>query len=475
MLKRFIPQRPPHILVALRLHTSLIFATRTDSRCFQRICSQIVSGARDSRSDLQTNATPSSLPAVDACGITTVIGQVMAAQANFVRVSIHAIEGENGTSIDSLPKRSLLCIVRGLLKKMQRRVLVGDFVRISSIDWADGRGAVEDILPRASALKEPPVANVTKVLLVFSIGMPPFQPSNATRFLVGAEAAGLPVLLVLNKADLASSEEELVAFIREIEDWGYRALPVSVADGRGLDDLASSLAHEVSVVAGPSGVGKSSIINALQLRSAGRDGSLIEMTATPSMYTHDVDDAPEQMRTSTATPPSVDIDLQVVGSVSQRMGRGKHTTRNVTLLELKSGGLLADTPGFNQPQLTGIRAEDLASLFPEVRRALQNASCSFKNCQHLQEPGCAVREGWKRHSLYSELHEELSQAADTDIARSTARKKREGTARVKSGAGGLERVEARLEAKSYRRESRRSVKQELSGLSNVTDIDDDID
>ena len=116
-----------------------------------------------------------------------IVGRVMAAQANFVRIKVEQTgEGRPFPQSSPPPQTRLLCVVRALLKKMKRQVLVGDMVRVVGIDWVDGRGMVEEVFPRTSKLDEPPVANISRVMLVFSLAMPPFMPSAATRYLVSA-------------------------------------------------------------------------------------------------------------------------------------------------------------------------------------------------------------------------------------------------------------------------------------------------
>lgn len=408
----------------------------------------------------------------------------MAAQANFVRVKIDRLEGSDAAP----PQPRLLCVVRALLKKMKREVLVGDMVRVVGIDWLDGRGMVEDVLPRGTRLFEPPVANVNHVLLVFSTSMPPIQPSAATRYLVAAEAAGLPITVVLNKADLMEMAEAAAERDR-VAAWGYRTVSVSVADQRGLDELDEVLRGRVTVVAGPSGAGKSSIINALRLRAAGLEGTLETMSAQPSGWQaaeesdkgeedeccqgdHHAEESEKSEKSSTTLSNIGEfggVELQAVGSISERIGRGKHTTRNVTLVEMGSGGLLVDTPGFNQPSVAVLPSE-LGQYFPEVRSALENNRCTFSNCQHLSEPGCVVRGDWERYSLYSILHAEMQMLEEQTAKRASGKQQREGTVRMKSRGGGKVGMEAKLETKSHRRVSRRSVKQQLSEL--VKDVDD---
>jgi len=393
----------------------------------------------------------------------------MAAQANFVRIKVEGVleeeshdhlgieqervaEEDNAielsTSNISLPKDRLLCVVRALLKKIKRKVLVGDRVRVVGIDWTDGRGMVEDVLPRETKLDEPPVANITRVMLVFSISMPPFLPSAATKYLIAAEEAGIPISVVLNKCDLVE-QQDLEEEIERLKSWGYECLSVSVKDGTGLDDLEQILQNDLTVVAGPSGAGKSSIINALCLRS------------TPGM--HDAADITTDM-------DRVNIDLQAVGEVSERIGRGKHTTRNVKIIELSKGGALVDTPGFNQPSLR-FPPSKLASCFPEIRNMLESNSeahdrCAFANCRHISEPGCIVKASdWERYPLYVEIFKELEALEEIQAKRAASKRRREGNVRHKRAAGGAIRAEARLETKSHRRISRRSANQETAELS----------
>lgn len=387
---------------------------------------------------------------------STAIGLVMAAQANFVRIKVDHLESSDD-AIDP-PRLHLLCVVRALLKKIRKEVLVGDRVLVVGIDWASSRGMVEDVLPRESRLLEPPVANVNHVLLVFSLDRPPLQPSAATRYLVAAEAAGLPITVALNKSDLLTPEEVETAVAR-VSAWGYQALAVSVVEEEGMTQLETALKERVTVLAGPSGAGKSSIINAIKLRSAGLGADI----GAASSKTGDI-------VSFNGSVSSEGVELQAVGEVSERIGRGKHTTRNVTLMQLGTGGLVVDTPGFNQPSLS-LPPNDLGNYFPEVRAALQQDTCAFSNCQHMSEPGCVVRGDWERYELYIDLHAEMRLVQDEASKRADAKKKREGAVRFKTRAGGQIGLEARLESKSYRRISRRSVKQKLSEL--VKDVEDD--
>ena len=287
---------------------------------------------------------------------------------------------------------------------------------------------------------------------------------------------------MLNKCDLLS-EEEVRREVQRLEAWGYDCVAASVREGHeaGLEALESRLKGDVTVVAGPSGAGKSSIINALSVR-----GIMAESSLSSSAENRAENSAENN-----------GVDLQAVGDVSERVGRGKHTTRNVTIVELAGGGAMVDTPGFNQPTLS-FPPTDLERCFPEIRKRLERLdehgnrqTCAFKNCRHLSEPGCIVTIGdvsgsatgsaatenpsnedpFERYPYYVELLSELQATADHLAKRAIAKRRREGTTRRKTSAGGVDRVEARLDTKSHRRTSRRSVRQEISVL-NPEDAED---
>ncbi|MCS7032012.1 MAG: ribosome small subunit-dependent GTPase A [Gloeomargarita sp. SKYG116] len=326
------------------------------------------------------------------------IGQVRAAQANFYRVITPAY-GE------------LLCTARARLKKTGQWVLVGDWVCIEEVDELGCRGAIAEILPRRSVLDQPPVANVDQLLLVLALADPPLETPMLSRFLVKAESTGLPFLLVLNKADLCAPEQ--VDFWREkVHAWGYSPFIVSTTTGQGLAELTPHLVDKVTVLAGPSGVGKSSLINCLV--------------------------------------PGAQL---ATGSVAAKTGRGRHTTRHVQLLPLPQGGMLADTPGFSQPTLD-IEPAQLARCFPEIRR--QQGECEFSDCTHQDEPGCALAKDWERYEHYVEWRQELEELA--------AWKQAQGRSDI-----GVkykpDRTEPKLALHKYRTVSRRRQHQELDLLT----------
>ncbi|XRA97651.1 small ribosomal subunit biogenesis GTPase RsgA [Pycnococcus provasolii] len=438
------------------------------------------------------------------------LGQVVTSQANFVRVLVEPssvqeyVASREWTADDASLDRSnddgsvedaqrsaalsavtegrveLLCVVRALLKKLERKVLVGDFVSVSDVDWVQRSANVTEVHARTSAIREPPLANCNHVLLMFSVVQPTIEEAQLVRFLVTAEASGLPVTLALNKADLADADE-LNAWKERVAGWGYGAFGLSLATGEGVDSLAERLRGRYSLVAGPSGVGKSSLINALkcaQPSDTSSSATSSSSSSSSSSFSLAIPKLPEpslrpDLMTTTTTTTTMDAKEkelvefapQAVSHVSLRNGRGRHTTRNVTLLQLPTGGLLADTPGFSYPSIEDLDPKKLANYFPEIRRAIEQSDkrCTFANCSHTVEPGCVVGTDWDRYENYCTLLREVRQAAKDQKRRG----RREERVKHMTRAGGVVGVEARLDGK-HRRRSRRQVRQ--SDMKDAMDL-----
>ena len=334
-------------------------------------------------------------------------GTVVAVQANFYQVKL----------ANNPAAKSLLCTRRTRLKKIGQSVMVGDRVLIEEPDWQDARGAIGRVEPRSTELQRPPVANAELILLVFAVAEPTLDPWQLSRFLVKAESTALQLCLCFNKCDLITPEQQQ-HWQQRLSTWGYDASYISVVQGIGIDQLLSRLEGKITVVAGPSGVGKSSLID----------------TLIPS------------------------INLRV-GEVSGKLQRGRHTTRHVELFELPGGGLLADSPGFNQPDMDCLPS-NLAQYFPEARARLQQANCQFSNCLHRDEPNCVVRGDWERYEYYLDF-------LDKAIARQTALQQQpdeESNLKLKVKRSGKSQYEPKLQTKEYRRTSRNVKQQNLQDI-----------
>lgn len=346
-------------------------------------------------------------------------GTVLAVQANFYRVGVD-LGGD---------REILLCTRRARLKKIGQTVMVGDRVRVEEADFVDKQGAIVEVCPRKTAIDRPPVANAEQVLLVFAIEEPSLDAWQLSRFLVKAESTGLDIILALNKIDLVSTEA-IEDWRKRLGDWGYEPFFVSVAENRGISELLACLRAKITLLAGPSGMGKSSLINRLI--------------------------------------PSVS---QRVGEVSGKLQKGRHTTRHVELFALaEDSGFLADTPGFNQPDLED-RPDRLAWYFPEARERLEGENCQFNDCTHRNEPNCVVRGDWERYEHYLEFLEE-------SIERESTRQKtpeEESSLKLKIRGAGVATYEPKLESKKYRRRSRRGQHQSRERYENqsLQDIDNE--
>lgn len=340
--------------------------------------------------------------------VSEIFGTVVAVQANFYQVRLDHPCGQLS---------HLLCTRRTRLKKIGQTVMVGDRVLIEEVDYQDARGAIAKVLPRKTALSRPPVANAEQILLVFALEEPPLDPWQLSRFLVKAESTNLSLCLCLNKADLTTSTQQKL-WQERLEKWGYHPLLISVKTSQGIQKLKACLRDKITILAGPSGVGKSSLINGLIPRVQQR-----------------------------------------VNQVSGKLQKGRHTTRHVELFELPEGGFVADTPGFNQPDLDCSPAQ-LIEYFPEAKQQLQRGNCQFKDCLHRGEPNCIIDKNWERYEHYLVFLEEA-------IARQETIEKmgdREATLKLKIKASGKEYYEPKLETKKYRRTSRREKHQNLQEL-----------
>ena len=267
----------------------------------------------------------------------------------------------------------LRCKIRGRIRKNSGEVLVGDEVSLEHAPDSANDGLILDVFPRHSELTRPPVANVNQAVIIFSVDYPRPNSALLDRFLLQAYRAGIDPVLCFNKMDMIEFND--LAFFKDYEPAGYPIVKVSAKSGRNIELLGQLLKDKISVFAGPSGVGKSSLLNALE----------------PGL----------QLKT---------------GDISQKLKRGRHTTRHVELMPLPGGGMVADTPGFSSMDLPAMRKEELAACYPEFITCLA-AGCRFSTCLHYREPDCAVKEAVAegristlRYQQYTVLLQEVTEA-----------------------------------------------------------------
>ncbi len=281
------------------------------------------------------------------------------------------IKGIGGFYYVDTEKGLYECRARGIFRKNKITPLVGDRVSISVVDEENKKGVVEEIEERDTELVRPPIANVDKALIVFAIKNPAPNLSLLDRFIVLAEKENLEIVIVFTKVDL-DTDGELLGELKDIyEVSGYKVISVSNKLKLNIDKIKEELKENTVVFAGPSGVGKSSLLN------------------------------------------EVDKNFELkTGEVSDKIKRGKHTTRHAELLKLECGGMVADTPGFSSLTLDDIDESELKEYFIEFDK---HDDCRFgSRCIHENEPSCAVKEAVengdiskKRYESYIQLLNEI--------------------------------------------------------------------
>lgn len=264
------------------------------------------------------------------------------------------------------------CKAKGSFRNQKIKPFVGDNVEITVLDEEKKKGNMEKILERKNFLIRPAVANVDQTLVIFAAAKPDPNRNLLDRFLIMMEQKNVPVILVFNKKD-AAQPEKLAELAEIYENCGYQVLQVSALEEDGILEIKKILQGKTSTVAGPSGVGKSSIINLLQ--------SGVHMET---------------------------------GNISEKIERGKHTTRHSELISIAEDTYIFDTPGFSSLYVTDMEKEELKSYFPEFTP--YEDECKFLGCVHVNEPVCGVKNALSegkisrsRYENYKLLYEELKE------------------------------------------------------------------
>ena len=264
------------------------------------------------------------------------------------------------------------CKAKGIFRKDNFKPLVGDNVEITVLNEEEKEGSVTSILPRRNSLIRPAVANVDQAFLIFAMENPKPNFLLLDRFLIMMKQQEIPAVICFNKKDVGE-KEEMEKLYEIYTGCGYRVVLSSTYEGEGMDEIREILKGKTTVVAGPSGVGKSSITNCMQ-------GEV-------------------QMET---------------GEISKKLKRGKHTTRHSQVIPVEKNTFLVDTPGFSSLYLIDMKEEELRDYFPEF--AMYEPQCRFQGCMHIHVPGCAVKKALsegkisqQRYDNYLALYEELKE------------------------------------------------------------------
>lgn len=262
------------------------------------------------------------------------------------------------------------CKAKGIFRKEHVKPLVGDDVDMDVLDDKDMLGNIREILPRKSALLRPAVANVDQALVLFAIVKPDPNFNLLDRFLIRMERQNLPTIICFNKQDIASCAEK-ESLRRAYETCSYQVLFISALENEGVESVRKLLLGKTTTLAGPSGVGKSSLIN--------------KLSPTANMET---------------------------GAISEKIERGRHTTRHSEIIALGDETYIVDTPGFTSLDISEITKEELRGYYPEFLQ--YEPACKFRWCAHMSEPACGVKDAVEagkisrvRYENYRVLYQEL--------------------------------------------------------------------
>lgn len=282
------------------------------------------------------------------------------------------IKGIAGFYYVHTPEGVFECKAKGVFRKEKRKPLVGDNVEIEIVDDEKLLGNITEIFPRSNSLIRPAAANIDQALVIFAIVKPDPNYNLLDRFLISMRQQMIPTVICFNKKDLASAKEQQELY-EAYRQSGCEVMFVSGSRQEGIERIREVLRGKATVVAGPSGVGKSTIVNAL----------------TPEAH----------MET---------------GEISRKIERGKHTTRHAELFAVEEATYIMDTPGFTSLNVAGMEKEELQGFYPEFEP--YEPYCRFGGCVHINEPVCGVKEALAegkisriRYDNYCRIYEELKE------------------------------------------------------------------
>lgn len=264
------------------------------------------------------------------------------------------------------------CKAKGIFRNKKIKPLVGDNVDIDILDETDLEGNITEILPRTNELIRPAVANVDQALVVFAARNPKPNYNLLDRFLMMMEKQQIPVIVCFNKMDLAK-EKELALLDQTYENCGHKVMFISVRKEEGIEEIRNLIRGKTTVLAGPSGVGKSSLMNLLQ--------------------------------------PEANMET---GAVSEKIKRGKHTTRHSELICIEENTFVLDTPGFSSLFIHTFEEDEIRGYFQEFTP--YEGQCRFQGCSHTHEPDCGVKKALEegkisqiRYDNYVNIYTELKE------------------------------------------------------------------
>lgn len=282
-------------------------------------------------------------------------------------------KGVGGNYYVDIGSKILECRARGLFRLKNIKPLVGDKVLIRITEEDEDMGYIEEIKERTSEIKRPPVANAQQLVIIFSVKNPEPSFILLDKLLIAAKSNNLNPVICINKSDLAN-EEEKENILNIFKNTGYKIIFTSKYDEDSLQNLKDILKDRLNVFSGPSGVGKSSLMNAIE----------------PGFYLE-------------------------TGEISDKLKRGRHTTRHAEIFKLSFGGYAVDTPGFSSFELEGIDEYSLKSYYPEIVK--YDDGCKFLDCLHYKEPGCVIKEAVNsdlisrvRYNNYIKLLEQIKES-----------------------------------------------------------------